>query len=239
MPDIFNSAELFSNRSPEAPFEDTSSQGSDDSQAGNYRKKSVEEYSQVVRSETPSTNPLDSYAVKPVKVFFDSQLHDEEVVLLLRRHPITQIKWVLVAFVLVLVPFIFSYIGLLDLLPSKYQVMSLIGWYMLVVGFSLESFLNWFFNSYVITDERVIDIDFESLIYKNISAAKIDNIEDITATTGGAIQSIFDYGTIKIQTAANVTEFEFEDVPHPAKVTTLLNELLIEEEREKIEGRVN
>lgn len=231
MPDIFDSAELYRKQSPDEPMESEI--------PTKPRKKSVDEYSQVVRGETPSTNPLEAYAVKPVKVFFDSQLHDEEVVLLLRRHPITQIKWLVVAIIMILVPFIFSYISLFSFLPQKYQIMTLVGWYMLVVGFSLESFLNWFFNSYVITDERVIDIDFESLIYKNISAAKIDNIEDITAITGGAIQSIFDFGTIKIQTAANDTEFEFEDVPHPAKVTTLLNELLIEEEREKIEGRVN
>ncbi len=207
--------------------------------AQNQRKKHVDEYSEVMRQEEPSTNPFDAYAAKPVKVFFDSQLHDEEVILLLRRHPITQLKWVLVALGLVFMPFLFSYIGILAFLPAKYQFFSLVGWYLLIIGFSLESFLNWFFNSYVITDERVIDIDFDSLIYKNISAAKIDNIEDITATTGGAIQSIFDFGTIKVQTAAEKREFEFEDVPHPARVTTLLNELLMEEEREKIEGRVN
>jgi len=108
-----------------------------------------------------------------------------------------------------------------------------------VIGFALETFLNWFFNCNIITDERVIDVDFSSLIYKNISAAKLENIEDITATTGGAMRSMFDFGTIKIQTAAAVTEFDFEDVPHPAKITTLLNELLLEEELEKIENRVN
>ncbi|HEX7018248.1 MAG TPA: PH domain-containing protein, partial [Patescibacteria group bacterium] len=111
-------------------------------------------------------------------------------------------------------------------------------WYLLITGFALESFLSWFFNVYIITDERVIDVDFLSLIYKNISSAKIDNIEDITAETGGAVRSIFNFGTVKIQTAGAATELEFEDVPHPAKVTRLLNELLLEEEREKIEGRV-
>ena len=75
--------------------------------------------------------------------------------------------------------------------------------------------------------------------YEPYNWQKLDNIEDITATTSGAFAAIFDYGTVKIQTAAEVTEFEFANVPHPAKVTTLLNELLQEEEREKIEGRVN
>jgi hypothetical protein len=77
------------------------------------------------------------------------------------------------------------------------------------------------------------------LIYQNISAAKIDNIEDVTATKGGALRSVFDFGTVHIQTAAEKTQFEFEDVPHPSQVTKLLNELILEEEREKNEGRVN
>jgi hypothetical protein len=54
----------------------------------------------------------------------------------------------------------------------------------------------------------------------------------------GITSSIFNYGTVKIQTAAAIVEFDFEDVPQPAKVTAFLNELLLEEEREKIENRV-
>jgi uncharacterized membrane protein YdbT with pleckstrin-like domain len=124
-------------------------------------------------------------------------------------------------------------------LPDTYQFAGLIIWYLLLTGFVLESFLTWFFNVYIITDERIIDVDFLSLIYRNISTAKIDNIEDVTATTGGAIQAMFDFGTVQIQTAAEKREFEFNDVPHPNRVSKLINELLLEEEREKVEGRVN
>jgi hypothetical protein len=31
---------------------------------------------------------------------------------------------------------------------------------------------------------------------------------------------------------------EFSGVPHPARILTLINELILEEEREAIEGRV-
>ena len=192
-----------------------------------------------MRQETPSRQALGAYAPKPYKVFFDSQLNEEEVILLLRQHPITQLKWIITAIVLIFLPSIFGYIHLFDFLYGKYIFAGLVSWYLLVIAFCLESFLGWFYNVYIITDERVIDIDFDSLIYKNVSAAKLDNIEDVTATTGGALQSIFDYGTIKIQTAAEKQEFEFDNVPHPTRITTLLNELLLEEEKEKIEGRVN
>nr|MDQ3008603.1 hypothetical protein [bacterium] len=61
----------------------------------------------------------------------------------------------------------------------------------------------------------------------------------ISAKTGGVLASVFNYGTVLVQTAAAQNEFEFDDVPQPAKVAAFLNELLVEEEREKIENRVN
>jgi hypothetical protein len=201
--------------------------------------EAVDEYSEVMRREKPSSNPFDSFAPKPLMIYsFDSQLDGENVLLLLRKHPITQIIKVLTILAMILVPFFFSQISFFGLLDNNFQTAILLFWYLIVVGYSLESFLTWFYNVYIVTDERIIDIDFLSLIYRNVSAAKLDKIEDITAITSGAAQSIFNYGTVQIQTAAERSEFEFEDVPYPTKVTQFLNEMLVEEEREKIEGRV-
>lgn len=199
----------------------------------------VNDYSEVMRREKPSKNPFDAFAPKPLMIYaFDSQLDGENVLLLLRRHPITQITKFLTVILMLIVPFFFNQISFYYLLEGNFQTAILLLWYLIIVGYSLESFLTWFYNVYIITDERIIDIDFLSLIYRNVSAAKIDKIEDITAVTSGVAQSIFDYGTIHIQTAAEKTEFEFEDVPHPTRVTQFLNEMLVEEEKEKIEGRV-
>ncbi|MBT3249572.1 MAG: PH domain-containing protein [Candidatus Pacebacteria bacterium] len=199
----------------------------------------VDDYSEVMRREKCSKNPFDAFAPKPLMIYsFDSQLDGENVLLLLRKHPITQIMKLLTIMVMLVVPLFFSQISFYYLMAENFQTAILLLWYLITVGYSLESFLTWFYNVYIITDERIIDIDFLSLIYKNVSAAKIDKVEDITAVTSGVAQSIFDYGTVHIQTAAEKSEFEFEDVPHPNRVTQFLNEMLVEEEKEKIEGRV-
>lgn len=202
--------------------------------------EAVNEYSEIMRRETPSENPFDAFAPKPLMIYsFDSQLDGENVLLLLRKHPITQITKLLTVLMLLIVPFFFSQISFYYLLAQNFQTAIMLLWYLLTIGYSLESFLTWFYNVYIVTDERIIDIDFLSLIYRNVSAAKIDKIEDITAITSGVAQSIFNYGTVRIQTAAEKSEFEFEDVPYPTKVTQFLNEMLVEEEKEKLEGRVN
>jgi hypothetical protein len=119
-------------------------------------------------------------------------------------------------------------------------------WYLLVTAVVLGGFLRWYFDVFVVTDERIIDIDFNNLIYKNITSTKIDNIEDVTYNVSGAIQSLFNFGQVLIQTAGtgvsmapeNATPtMEIWDTPQPALVAKLINELIVEEEQEKLDGR--
>jgi len=114
----------------------------------------------------------------------------------------------------------------------------IIGWYLLTFAFAFERFLSWFYNVNIITDERIVDINFPSILYKDISETKIDRVQDVSAKTGGYIRSLFDYGDVLIQTAGTIPEICFEAIPHPARVSQILNELLYEEEKEKLEGRV-
>lgn len=234
MPDIFNSSDHDQVVEPTVA-DDTPVESPKEK---NKTKRTIEDYSQVMREESSINNPLAAFISKPTNILFDAQTNAEEIILVLRKHPITQIPWVLSAIGVAFLPLLLGMIGFLDFLPPNFQFAGLVLCYMLLVGFIIEKFLQWFFNVYIITDERIIDVDFVSLIYKNISSAKIEKIEDVTATTGGALQSVVNFGTIKIQTAAEKNEFEFEEVPQPAKVSRLLNELILEEERENLEGRV-
>jgi hypothetical protein len=240
MPDIFSAKNKDETLEPGVIVEPSTEQAFEPAEVVEPRiRRHVDEYSQTMKAEAPSRSVFDAYAAKPAHTRFESQHTEERVILVLRQHPITQVQWVVVALGLALLPFFFPFWRVFEFLPSRFEIAALALWYLLVMGFSLQAFLSWFYNTYIITDERVIDVDFQSLIFKNISSAKIDNIEDVTATTGGALRSVFDYGTVKVQTAATEKEFEFANVPHPSKVTALVNELLLEEEREKVEGRVN
>ncbi len=203
------------------------------------RARTVADYSEVIREAPQSSNPLTAYATMPCKISFSSQTKGEQIILLLRRHPVTQVKWVLITLVLLMIPIIFSGIPFITFLPTQFAIAAVMSWYLLVMGYALESFLTWFFNVCIITDERIVDVDFLSLLYHDVASAKLENIEDVTSVTGGTIRAVLDYGSVRIQTAGSETEFEFEDVPHPTQVTKLLNELLLEEEQEKLDGRVS
>lgn len=198
-----------------------------------------EDYSALLREERPSNGVFSAFMPQPPGVGFESQHENEKILLVLRQHPAVNLVWMLTALILILAPFLlFPLIPLQVVLPGEFLFFLMIAWYLFVTAFVVESFLGWYFNIYVITDERIIDIDFYSLIYKSVSEAKLDKIEDVTATTAGFFGAFFNFGNITIQTAAEKREFDFHKVPQPAKVTKFLNELILEEEREKIEGRV-
>lgn len=178
-----------------------------------------------------------SFATLPTNVRFKTQELEEKIILLLRMHWITNVPWIAMAILFMVSPMILNYFPLFDFLPARYQFMGLILWYLLVTAFIIEQFLIWFFNVYIITDERVVDIDFYGLLHKEISDAKIDKIQDVRVKIGGIIASLFNFGDIFIQTAGEEPNFDFRSVPNPERVAKILQGLRTQEEIEAMEGR--
>ena len=191
-------------------------------------------------SEMPTQqyNPISSYCKYPANVKFAGTDEQEKIILLLRKHWLTNVRWILMGIVLTLVPIPFVYFPVLNFLPERFLVVTVLFWYLVTSAFVLEKFLSWFFNVYIVTDERVFDVDFYNLVDRDISDANIEDIQDVTSSIRGAIRTSFDYGDIFIQTSAEVPELDFEAVPHPDEVAKILRDLRVEEEQEKLEGRV-
>lgn len=174
------------------------------------------------------------------EISFETQENKEKIIVLMRSHVITNIKWMIVLFFIVLFSLlIFIKTPILSIFPTNFKFFTILLWLFFITAIIVEKTLSWFFNAYIITDERIIDIDFYSLTAKRISEAKIENIEDVAYSQGGLLQSLFNYGTINIQTAGEKQEFDFENIPHPQKIASILNQLKLHEEQEKIEGRIS
>jgi hypothetical protein len=184
-----------------------------------------------------SKHSLTSFLVQPKLFKFEEQDLDEEILLVLRPHWFTNISWILTTILLLILP--------VFLLPSiagfaaNYRFITTLFYFLLVFIFAFEKFLSWYFNVFIITDERVIDIDFNNLIVKKFSEAKISMIQDVTSKVVGLFPTMFNYGGVLIQTAAEITEITFENVPNPEKVIKVLQQLRQEEEQEALEGRIN
>ncbi len=171
---------------------------------------------------------------KPDKTYFEGEDGDEEILYVFRKALITNVGWIVSSIGLLLAPLFFnafiasfnnSYPNLLSLV-LVFIVNAF--WYIFTFGYMFERFLNWFFNVYIVTNKRVVDMDFDHLLHRNISEAPLRNIEDITYTVSGALETLFNFGNVSIQTAAERREIEFYSVSDPGKLQDILSDLVSE-----------
>ncbi len=183
----------------------------------------------------------------PKKTKFEFQDKGEIVMLLMRRHPVTNLGWGLISLVLLFIPFFWGEFPLLATVNSGVVVSITVLWYMGISLYVLQNLLLWFYNVYIVTDERVVDVDFFGLLYKNINVAQLRKIIDVSYSQVGILSSIFNYGKVVVQTASEqlsddvgkeLAAFTFKAVSNPDRVVRVISQLMEQEEQEAYEGRV-
>lgn len=172
------------------------------------------------------------------KIRFETQEPEEEILMILRAHWITNFPWFLTAAALFFAPILLRFFPLLESFPIRFQMMFVVVWYLILLMYVFERFLSWFFNMTIITDERIIDVDFLNLTTKKVSDADLDKIQDVSFTRNGVAETVLNFGDVLVQTAAERTQFVFEKIPNPTLVANVLQRLRTEEKVEAIEGRV-
>jgi hypothetical protein len=175
-----------------------------------------------------------SFCVDPVGTSFETQEDGEQILLFLRSHFITNVPWIITAVFFIVFPLIIQQILTFNpfLLPmfafiSPSFLFILLGiYYLLIFSFVFISFITWFYNIGLITNIRVIDIDFSDLVYHDVAVTKLNIIEDVRYTQTGFVRSLFNYGDVFVETAGNTDDFDFLAVPKPAQVVNIIQNLI-------------
>lgn len=189
--------------------------------------------------KTHTRNPFAMFASNPKGVYFENQETGEKIILLLRAHIVTLVpSFLLVAFLLLLPLFAPAVINFLRVdisgaLTNTDTLLILIAWYLFTFGVAFYRFIFWYFNVYILTNERVVDIDFKGVLHKETSFAKLNQIQDVSPKVIGFFGTFFHFGTVFIQTAAERPEFEFHRVEKPEIVAQEILEQVRREEAEK------
>ena len=164
----------------------------------------------------------------PTAFYFDLY-DDEKVLLFLRQHPATNFKWIFLTCLMLFAPLLIL-VALRDSpLPDAIYYFSqtlLWFWYLLTLGFALERFLLWYFNVYLVTDKRVIDVDVSNFLQRKISETPLSNIQDVTFESAGLMGTLLNIGHVYIQTAAVTREFDFHLVGNPDRVHDIITDQL-------------
>lgn len=185
--------------------------------------------------EEPRRARLGAFSVRPDQKFMTQQ-EDEEIVLLLRAHPITNLGWILLVVLMLVLPSIVLGTGAFATVQGKFILIGKLTWYLVTLMYLFEKFMFWYYSVFIVTNERLVDIDFVNLMHRVVTYANLNHIEEPAMVTGGFIRSIFQYGDVFVTTASEKPTIEALGVPWPHKVIDIISRLAEELEKRRERG---
>lgn len=97
---------------------------------------------------------------------------------------------------------------------------ALVCWHLLFTQWT-----DYYFDMWVITNWRVVDIDLRGLFKLDIATIlDLDHIQDIKTESTGVIANVLNFGRITVQTAGTSREFEFIHCPKPRRVEKIIRD---------------
>lgn len=147
----------------------------------------------------------------------------EQLVIVVKKHPIGIIGIYIEALVGLLAVF-----GLLlALAPGFFSGLSSTAYRtaVAIIGIGLAVLVVYLFTAtYVyrqsrllVTDRSLVQVLQKGLFIRKVSRLSMSNVEDVSAEERGILSSVFDYGTLVVQTAGTLDNFIFPFCPSPTK----------------------
>lgn len=176
----------------------------------------------------------DSFKAFPKELNFLDKERDENIVLVLRTPFFRYIPQMIAMLLTLLLPLII-YLPISEEEGSRtFMIAMMLIAVMIVITFLIFAVLRWYYNVGIITDKRVLDIDFHNIMSHSVAEARLEKIVDITVKQKGIEGSIFDVADIHIQTAGSNPEIVFSKIPRARDVQNILYELLENRKKGKI-----
>ncbi len=70
-------------------------------------------------------------------------------------------------------------------------------------------------NRLVLTDRNITQVLQYGLFNRKVSQLNVNNVEDVTAQQQGVLATMFNFGTLKVETAGEQVNFNFNYCPNP------------------------
>jgi len=143
---------------------------------------------------------------------FEGQRDGEEVVFVFRRHILTAIKGL---FFLIFM----TALGVVPMLIWKDNQSMVFVWMAFVIVGLMGmgySYMLWYFSFYIVTNQRLRQTRQKGLFKKTVVDLGLENVQSASFGVTGVLGSMFNYGTILIQTGAG--DLVLSMVSHPETV---------------------
>lgn len=91
--------------------------------------------------------------------------------------------------------------------------------------FGFLTWIDYYFDIWIITNERIVNIEQKGLFVRHISELNFFRVQDVTAVVEGLLPTVLNYGDVEVQTAGEENRFIFRQVPDPYHVKDMVMEL--------------
>lgn len=151
---------------------------------------------------------------------FDGQREGEKVEIVFRRHVLTARRGFLWCFLMIV-------LGFLPMLlwpnePVMFWVF--LGFVGVGVLGLIYAYVLWYFSVYIVTNQRIRQVAQRGIFKKTVVDLGLDKIQSISCNIPGFRGSMFDFGTLLIQTT--VGDLTISSVAHPNKIYNGLQDLI-------------
>jgi hypothetical protein len=89
----------------------------------------------------------------------------------------------------------------------------LVGWTLYFKFFTL-----YWLDIWVVTNKRLIDVDYKRLFDRDIAILRIEQVQDVQVRVTGVLGNLLKYGSVNVQTAGTSREFVIDQIAMPEAV---------------------
>ncbi len=157
----------------------------------------------------------------------------EEVSIILKRHWVTFVPYVALFLLLCAIPvggyaFISQYEP--QLLNTQWLPLIFIlggsAWYLFAALLLFTNFTDFFLDVWIVTNERIIAIIQHGLFARDVSQARLFQVQDVKTTVRGPLQMMFGFGNLHLDTAGlEHGDFHFDNISNPNEIARKIMEL--------------
>lgn len=170
-----------------------------------------------------------SFQLRP-KASFATQNQGETIYVLSRSHWIRNLPWIFSNFVYaVLPPFANLILTALNInigeLPAHLIYIFLLIYYSVILSNVIRDFFDWYFDPYVVTNERVLDFTFNPFSSYSVIEAPLESIVSVKQETIGFLGTVFNYADIVVQTQTQTQTITFSAAGNPSQVRDIIADL--------------
>jgi len=162
----------------------------------------------------------------------------ERIVYTLRRHPITFLPILGLFIILMLVP-VGLYLIANAIIPNftaneaAYPafILTMSGYCISVLVLFFTQFIDYYLDLWVVTNDRIIDIEQFGLFSRITSELDLFRIHDVSSDITGLFSTMFNYGDVIVKTASNNQSIIFRNVSDPNTIRENLIKLSHEDRK--------